>query len=67
MPARHHEAQREKFAQALAAGETPEEAARVAGYPKGSSFAANARKRAQRADDTGVKSAAVPSWINAPI
>jgi phage terminase small subunit len=40
----------ELFAQALAAGKTPVDAAKLAGYPQGSSFAANARKRAQRAD-----------------
>ena len=40
----------EVFAQALAAGNTPVEAARIAKYPNGTSFAANARKRAQRAD-----------------
>lgn len=40
----------EAFAQAIAAGHTPIKAAEVAGYPKGSSFKANAKKRAQRAD-----------------
>ena len=40
----------EVFAEALAAGHTPAEAARIAKYPHGSSFDANARKRAQRAD-----------------
>jgi hypothetical protein len=40
----------EVFAQALATGKTPEEAAKAAGYPKGSCFANNARKRASRKD-----------------
>lgn len=40
----------EVVAQAIAAGKSPVEASEAAGYPKGSSFAANARKRAQRAD-----------------
>lgn len=40
----------ERFAQALAGGKTPVEAAKIAGYPKGSSFAANARKRSHRDD-----------------
>jgi len=40
----------EVFAQALATGKTPVEAAEAAGYPKGSSFANNARKRASRKD-----------------
>ena len=35
----------EKFAQALALGKTPVEAAKAAGYPKGSSFAAIAAHR----------------------
>lgn len=50
MPPRHHVAERERFAQALAAGKKPEEAARIAGYRDGTAFAANARKRAMRAD-----------------
>jgi hypothetical protein len=37
----------EIVAQALAAGRSPVEASREAGYPDGSSFAPNARKRAQ--------------------
>ena len=40
----------EAFAQALAAGVTPVQAARLAGYPNGSCFAPNARKRARRND-----------------
>lgn len=40
----------EVFAEALAAGKTPVEAARIAKYPQGTSFAANARKRAVRKD-----------------
>lgn len=48
--ARGHRARLEVFAQALAAGKTPVEAAKIAGYPRGTSFNANARKRAQRAD-----------------
>ena len=40
----------EVFAQALATGKTPVEAAEAAGYPKGSCFANNARKRARRKD-----------------
>jgi|SRR5581483_5392304 len=48
--ARGSKARLEVFAQALAAGHSPVEAARAAKYPNGSSFAANARKRAQRKD-----------------
>jgi hypothetical protein len=44
----------EVFAQALATGKTPVEAAEAAGYPKGSSFANNARKRASRKDVKGM-------------
>jgi hypothetical protein len=40
----------EAFAQALATGVTPVQAARIAGYPNGSCFAPNARKRARRND-----------------
>ena len=40
----------EAFAQALATGVTPVQAARIAGYPNGSCFAPNARKRARRKD-----------------
>jgi transcriptional regulator with XRE-family HTH domain len=40
----------EAFAQALATGVTPVQAAKIAGYPNGSCFAANARKRARRND-----------------
>lgn len=40
----------EIVAQELAAGHTPEQASETAKFPKGSSFAANARKRAQRKD-----------------
>ena len=40
----------EQFAQALATGQTPVQAAETAGYPPGSSFASNARKRAVRDD-----------------
>src|SRR5262249_243792 len=40
----------EAFAQALATGVTPVEAAKLAGYPQGSQFAASARKRARRKD-----------------
>jgi len=40
----------EAFAQALATGVTPVQAARIAGYPIGSCFAHNARKRARRED-----------------
>ena len=40
----------EAFAQALATGVTAVEAAKLAGYPQGSQFAANARKRARRKD-----------------
>jgi len=40
----------EAFAHALAMGADPTEAAQCAGYPQGSSFKANARKRAQRDD-----------------
>src|SRR5262249_9702235 len=40
----------EAFAQALATGVTPVQAARIAGYPIGSCFAHNARKRARRKD-----------------
>jgi len=43
-------ARHEIVAQELAAGRSMVEASRVAGYPDGSSFASNARKRAQRAD-----------------
>jgi hypothetical protein len=39
-----------KFARELAAGNKPREAAIAAGYPPGSSFDSNARKRAGRAD-----------------
>lgn len=42
--------QHEIVAQELAAGRSAEEASATAGYPAGSSFAANARKRAQRED-----------------
>jgi hypothetical protein len=38
----------EAFAQALATGVTPVQAARIAGYPIGSCFAHKARKRARR-------------------
>src|SRR5262249_16671032 len=38
----------EAFAQALATGVTAVEAAKLAGYPQGSQFAARARKRARR-------------------
>ena len=40
----------EAFAQALATGVPPVEAAKLAGYPQGSQFAASARKRARRKD-----------------
>lgn len=40
----------EKVARLLAEMKTPEEASREAGYKDGTSFAANARKRAQRPD-----------------
>src|SRR5215469_8473067 len=40
----------EIVARALAAGGTQCEASKIAGYPDGSSFVPNARKRAQRAD-----------------
>jgi hypothetical protein len=40
----------EAFAQALATGITPVQAARIAGYPNGSCFAPNARKHARRND-----------------
>src|SRR5262249_35959 len=40
----------EAFAQALATGVTPVQAAKIAGYPNGSCFAHNARKRARRED-----------------
>jgi hypothetical protein len=40
----------EAFAQALATGAPPVEAAKLAGYPQGSQFAASARKRARRKD-----------------
>ena len=40
----------EAFAQALATGVTPVQAARIAGYPNGSCLAPNARKRARRND-----------------
>jgi hypothetical protein len=38
------------FARELASGKKPEDAALAVGYPAGSSFKSNARKRAQRAD-----------------
>lgn len=41
-------AKHEIVAQELAAGKSAVEASRIAGYPAGSSFEANARKRAQR-------------------
>jgi hypothetical protein len=40
----------EASARALATGVTPVQAARIAGYPNGSCFAPNARKRARRND-----------------
>jgi hypothetical protein len=40
----------ELFSEALAMGKSSSEAAHIAGYPAGSSFASNARKRAQRSD-----------------
>jgi hypothetical protein len=40
----------EAFAHALATGATPVQAAKIAGYPNGSCFAHNARKRARRKD-----------------
>jgi hypothetical protein len=40
----------EAFAQALATGVPPVEAAKLAGYPQGSQFAPSARKRARRKD-----------------
>src|SRR5262249_26131439 len=40
----------EAFAQALATGVTPVQAAKIAGYPNGSCFAHNARRRARRKD-----------------
>src|SRR5262249_54915595 len=40
----------EAFAQVLATGVTPVEAAKLAGYPQGSQFAASARRRAWRKD-----------------
>jgi hypothetical protein len=40
----------EAFAQALATGVPPGQAAKIAGYPNGSCFAHNARKRARRQD-----------------
>jgi hypothetical protein len=40
----------EVFAEAIAAGNTPVEAAKIAKYPQGTSFNANARKRAGRKD-----------------
>ena len=40
----------EAFAQALATGVPPVEAAKLAGYPQGSQFAASARKRSRRKD-----------------
>jgi hypothetical protein len=40
----------ETFAQALATGVPTVEAAKLAGYPQGSQFAASARKRARRKD-----------------
>lgn len=46
-----YQAQREKLAQALAMGKSPEEAARLAGYQgKGKTFAANARRNSNRSD-----------------
>lgn len=47
---RGSKAQLEIFAQALAAGNKPAEAAKIAKYRNSKSFASNARKRAQRAD-----------------
>jgi erythromycin esterase-like protein len=44
----------EAFAQALATGVTPVQAARIAGYPNGSCFAPNARKCARRNDVTAM-------------
>src|SRR5262245_56599817 len=44
----------EAFAQALATGATAVEAAKLAGYPQGSQFAASARKRARRKDVKGM-------------
>lgn len=43
----------ELLAQALASGKTVIEASKAAGYKNGSSFASNARKRAQRKDVKG--------------
>jgi hypothetical protein len=43
-------ARHEIVAQELAAGKTPTEASVIAGYPAGSSFAPNARRRAQHAN-----------------
>ena len=40
----------EAFAQTLATGVPPVQAAKLAGYPQGSQFAAGARKRARRKD-----------------
>jgi len=40
----------EAFAQTLATGVPPVQAAKLAGYPQGSQFAANARKCARRKD-----------------
>ena len=48
--ARGSRARLEAFAQALAMGQTPVEAARTAGYRAARSFASNARKRAGRRD-----------------
>jgi hypothetical protein len=48
--AREFSQQMECFAQALALGKKPSEAALIAGYPPGSSFANNARRRANRSD-----------------
>lgn len=42
--------QHETVAQELARGKSPTEASQIAGYQAGSSFAPNARKRAQRDD-----------------
>jgi hypothetical protein len=47
---RGSKAQLERFAHGIAANLSPVEAAKAAGYPPGSSFVANAKKRAQRAD-----------------
>jgi hypothetical protein len=47
---RGSKAQLEKFAEFLALGHKPAEAAKYAGYPDGIAFASNARKRACRSD-----------------